>query len=57
MVKVVLDVSALLAFINGEAGADKVAAVLGDAVISAVNLAEAVTKLVLTADRPNRPLQ
>ena len=56
MAKVVLDASALLAFINGEAGADKVAAVLGDAVISAVNLAEAVTKLVLRSRSPEQTL-
>jgi ribonuclease VapC len=47
MAKVVLDASAFLAFVNGEPGADKVAAVLGDAIISAVNLAEACTKLML----------
>jgi ribonuclease VapC len=47
MPKVVLDASALLAFVNGEKGAEKVAAILGDAVISAVNLAEACTKLAL----------
>ncbi len=47
MAKIVLDASALLAFVNGEKGAEKVAAVLGDAMISAVNLAEACTKLAL----------
>ncbi len=45
MPKVVLDASALLAFVNGEPGADKVAAVLGEAMISAVNFAEAAAKL------------
>jgi ribonuclease VapC len=47
MAKVVLDASAFLAFLNGEPGAERVAAVLGDAIISAVNLAEACTKLAL----------
>jgi ribonuclease VapC len=45
MPKIVLDASALLAFLNGEPGAEKVASVLGEAMISAVNFAEAVTKL------------
>jgi ribonuclease VapC len=44
----VLDASALLALIQAEAGSDRVAEVLGGAVISAVNLAEVVTRL---ADR------
>src|SRR5579883_1319503 len=42
----VLDASALLAFLLGEPGADKVAAVLTNACISAVNLAETFGKLV-----------
>ena len=46
MANAVLDASALLAFVKGEPGADVVARLLGDAVISAVNFAEAVTKLV-----------
>lgn len=46
MTSVVLDTSAILAYVNGEPGADDVAAVMGDAVISAVNYAEAVTTLV-----------
>jgi PIN domain nuclease of toxin-antitoxin system len=44
--RVVLDTSALLAFVNGEPGSEVVAEVIGDAVVSTVNLAEAVTKLV-----------
>jgi ribonuclease VapC len=44
----VLDASALLALIQAEAGSDRVAEVLGGAVISAINLAEVVTRL---ADR------
>jgi ribonuclease VapC len=46
MSSVVLDTSALLAYVKGEPGADEVAAVIGDAVISTVNYAEAVSKLV-----------
>lgn len=42
---VVLDSSALLCVLNGEAGADRVAQVLPSAVIGAANLAEVVTKL------------
>ena len=41
----VLDASALLCLLNGEPGAERVAAVLPRAVISAVNLAEVATKL------------
>ena len=43
---VVLDSSALLAFIHGEPGGEVVAGVVGEACISSVNLAEVVTKLV-----------
>jgi ribonuclease VapC len=57
MARIVLDASALLAFVHGEPGAERVAAVLGEAVISAVNLAEAVTKLVLTTGSADRTLQ
>ena len=46
MSSVVLDSSALLAFIHAEPGGDIVAAFVGDAVISSVNHAEVVTKLV-----------
>ena len=42
---VVLDSSALLCVLNGEAGADRVVQVLPSAVIGAANLAEVVTKL------------
>lgn len=46
MSSVVLDSSALLAFIQGELGGELVAAVVGDALMSSVNHAEVVTKLV-----------
>jgi ribonuclease VapC len=46
MAHVVLDASALLAFLNSEAGADVVANRLPDARISVVNLAEVMGKLV-----------
>lgn len=42
---VVIDSSALLCLLNGEAGAERVAAALPWAMIGAVNLAEVVTKL------------
>ena len=41
----VLDASALLALLNAEKGADRVQDLLPQAVISAVNLAEVVTRL------------
>ncbi len=44
--EVVLDSSAVLALVNGEPGADVVAAALPGAAISAVNLSEVVAKLV-----------
>lgn len=56
MGRVVIDASALLAYVNGEPGADKVEAVLGEAMISAVNLAEAATKLALKRGMPDRTL-
>lgn len=46
MAEIVLDTSALLAFVNGEPGGEMVAEVLGDAIISTVNFAEAISKLV-----------
>lgn len=46
MAKAVLDASALLAVLNDEEGADAVLAVLSDAIVSAVNYAEVVGKLV-----------
>jgi len=46
MSSVVLDSSALLAFIHGEPGGEDVAHLIGDAVMSSVNHAEVVTKLV-----------
>jgi PIN domain nuclease of toxin-antitoxin system len=44
--EVVLDASALLAFLQREPGLDRVRAVLPEAVIGSVNFAEVVTKLV-----------
>ena len=45
MSKVVLDASALLALLNQEVEGEKVAAVLPDACMSAVNVSEVVAKL------------
>ena len=44
MSSVVLDASALIAFLRRETGADKVQASLSDAIISAVNLSEVLAK-------------
>ena len=46
MASAVLDSSAILAVLNDEPGADVVEAVLDDAVVSTVNYAEVVAKLV-----------
>ena len=43
---VALDSSAILALLFGEPGGDRVASVVGGAVISAVNLSEIIAKLV-----------
>jgi PIN domain nuclease of toxin-antitoxin system len=45
--KAVLDASALLALLNQEEGAERVAPFVADAVISTVNLAEVITRLAL----------
>jgi ribonuclease VapC len=42
----VLDASALICLLQGEHGADRVEAILDDAVISAVNLSEVIAKIV-----------
>jgi ribonuclease VapC len=46
MASAVLDSSAVLAVLNGEPGVDKIAEVLTDALLSTVNYAEVVAKLV-----------
>jgi PIN domain nuclease of toxin-antitoxin system len=46
MASAVLDSSAVLAVLNGEPGVDKIAEVLTDALVSTVNYAEVVAKLV-----------
>ncbi|MEX2128592.1 MAG: type II toxin-antitoxin system VapC family toxin [Xanthobacteraceae bacterium] len=46
MARSVLDASALLAFVNGETGAELIAEHLPDAVISSVNFSEAIAKFV-----------
>lgn len=48
MTSAVLDASAVLALIRDEPGADKVAAYIGRAAISAVNLQEVVKELLLS---------
>jgi PIN domain nuclease of toxin-antitoxin system len=49
---IVLDASAILALIQNEPGAEKVAAVSPRAIVSAVNLAEVITKLVQKINDP-----
>ncbi|MGC1467364.1 MAG: type II toxin-antitoxin system VapC family toxin [Pseudolabrys sp.] len=46
MTGVVLDASAILALINAEPGADRVGELLEQAIVSAVNHAEVMTKLI-----------
>ncbi len=46
MASIVFDASVILAHLNGEPGADRAAAHLGDAVMCAVNLSEIIAKLV-----------
>jgi ribonuclease VapC len=46
VVEAVLDASALIAFLRNEPGADQVAAVLTRSCISAVNMAETLSKMV-----------
>jgi PIN domain nuclease of toxin-antitoxin system len=46
MTEVVLDASALIAFLRKEPGASKVESVLSRACISAVNLTETITKMI-----------
>jgi len=48
MSEYVLDASAVLAFLNSEPGGERVAEILENGVISAVNLSEVITKLVET---------
>ena len=46
MASIVFDASVILAHLNGETGAGRAAAFLGDAVMCAVNYSEVVAKLV-----------
>jgi PIN domain nuclease of toxin-antitoxin system len=50
----VLDASALLAGLNGERGADRVASALDGAVVSAVNFAEVAGGLARSGNSPER---
>jgi ribonuclease VapC len=56
-VDVILDASAILALIQNEPGADKVAGALPRAAVSAVNFAEVITKLVQKTKAPERVLR
>lgn len=46
MAEAILDASAILAFLNGESGSEAVAGVMRNALVSTVNVAEVVGKLV-----------
>jgi ribonuclease VapC len=50
--KAVLDASAVLAVLNSEPGAEKLLPLLGDGVVSTVNLAEVQSKLVAAGVAP-----
>jgi len=54
MARTILDASALLALIQGERGSERVLQALeqGDCVISAINISEAMTKLILNGMPP-----
>lgn len=52
MAEVVLDSSAVIAFLRGEPGRDVVSAILFGALVSSVNLAEVVTKLIERGSPP-----
>jgi ribonuclease VapC len=54
MITAVLDSSAILAVLNNEPGAETVAAMLDDAVVSTVNYAEVVAKLVERGTHPSQ---
>ena len=54
MSSAVLDSSAVLAVLNNEPGADAVLALLDDAVLSTVNYAEVVTKLIERGSSSNQ---
>lgn len=48
----VLDSSALIALVHGEPGSEVVREVLGESVVSAVNLTETITKLIRQGGEP-----
>jgi ribonuclease VapC len=47
MIRAAVDASAVLAFVNREAGWQRAAAAMSSGIVSSVNLAEVVTKLIL----------
>ena len=53
MAPVVLDASAVLAFVRSEKGADRVLPHIGTAIVSAVNLQEVVKELTLVGMTPD----
>jgi PIN domain nuclease of toxin-antitoxin system len=53
MAKVVLDASAILAVLRAEPGAQTVAPVIADSLVSAVNFSEVIAKLIERGARPD----
>ncbi len=56
MASAVLDASAILAFLENEPGAETVAAVIEDALVSVVNDAEVVSKLIRSGRTPDQAI-
>lgn len=54
MSRVVLDASAILAFFHREPGWEAVSAVLPDAIVSSLNVAEVMTRLTLSGGAPSQ---
>lgn len=57
MAEVVLDASAILAMLRAEPGAEQVAEVIGEALVSVINEAEVIGKLIWRGQSPEQALQ
>jgi ribonuclease VapC len=57
MAQAVLDASAILAVLRAESGAEQVEMLLSDSLVSVVNEAEVISKLIWRGDSPERALQ
>lgn len=56
MATAVLDASAILALLRNEAGAEQVGELIADALVSTVNEAEVISKLIWRGETPERAL-